>query len=383
MKATIDETIIRRYLEGNATSSEKQELLLWLQESKEHEREFLVYYDVWSMLHQCVFDPQMALNKIYSPRPQYKRIVLWSVSIAASIAIALGVWLGIDRPPTESSNIRDFAQQFARVDANASADEEIRLILSDEKQVKMKDKKETIISYADSKIEIDEEQTVSKTEVASFNQLITPYGKRGTLILEDGTKIWVNANSRLIYPARFADDRREVYVDGEIYLEVMPDKNRPFIVKTDRMNVQVLGTSFSISAYGQEDNSRVILASGAVNISSEENKKEKFVLSPNEMYELSATGEAKVVQVPDVTRYTSWINGIYPFERESLASILDLMESFYGYKIEAAPDAGALTCSGKLRLNDNFVSTLEGLTETLPIQIENRNNTYYIMKIIE
>ena len=93
-------------------------------------------------------------------------------------------------------------------------------------------------------------------------------------------KIWLNANSRLIYPTRFTGESREVFVEGEIYLEVSPDKSRPFIVRTDRMNVEVLGTSFAVSAYKQESHSRVILASGAVNVYSEEHKRKNKLWFP-------------------------------------------------------------------------------------------------------
>jgi len=379
METTIGEIIIR-YLEGKATTSEKQELLSWLQESKEHEQMFLVYYDAWSLPYQLTFDSKAALEKIYQPKPSHKRTILWSMSIVASVAIVVGMWIGTNNHQFDTSNIRHVAQQYSAIDTNLLDTENIHLILSDEKQIKMEGKTETTISYLDDQIEIDEDHTISRTEVAAFNQLITPYGKRGTLVLEDGTKIWLNANSRLIYPAHFAKDQREVFVDGEIYLEVTPDKKRPFIVKTNRMNVEVLGTSFVISAYKQEEKSRVILASGAVNVYSEDNKKEKHILSPNEMYELSPAGKAKVERITDITRYTSWINGIYQFERESLSSVLLVMERFYGKKIECEADAGVLTCSGKLRMNEIFVRALQGITEALPVRVENRNNTYYIMK---
>lgn len=381
MKVTIEEIIIR-YLESNATPLEKQELLSWLQESKEHERMFLVYYDIWSLSQQLAFDSEAALKKVYSPPRSHKRVLLWSVSIAASIAILVGIGLMTNLNRSRTPNIR-YVAQLSQTDVDRSEAEDIQLILSDDKQVKVKDKTETTISYLENEIEIDEERIVSKKEAAAFNQLITPYGKRSTLVLEDGTKIWLNAKSRLIYPTHFADDQREVYIEGEIYLEVTPDKTRPFIVKTERMNVQVLGTSFTISAYLQEEPSRVILASGAVSIYAENNKKEKHMLSPNEMYELSANGEVKVGYVRDITKYTSWIHGIYQFEHESLSSILTLMERFYGKKIEFASDAGMLTCSGKLRLSDDFTSTLHGLSETLPINIEYSNNTYFIHKITE
>lgn len=381
MEASIKEIIIR-YLEGKATPAEKQDLLTWMQESKEHESMFLVYYDIWSMSQQLAFDSRAALKKVIAPKPDNnRRIIYWSVSIAASIAILIGFGWMSKMNRTATPNIRQVAQQSTS-DAEPTGDD-IRLILSDEKQVTVQNRKETTISYRNSEIKIDEDQTVPKNEANAFNQLITPHGKRGTLELEDGTKIWLNAGSRLIYPSHFDGKAREVFVDGEIYLEVTPDKHRPFIVKTDRINVQVLGTKFAISAYKNEKQSHVVLTSGTVNVYAEHNKKEKYRLAPNEIYELSENGEARVGQVPDVTRYTSWIEGIYQFEHESLASIVSLLERFYGKTIECDPEAAKLTCSGKLRLNDDFAITLHGLAETLPIQIENNHNVFYINNMNE
>lgn len=382
MEITIEKIIIR-YLEGNATPSEKHVLSSWLKESKEHEEVFLMHYDIWALTHQSTFNPETALEKVYSSQQTsnkpYKRIIIWSITAAACIAILFGIKVITDLDHSQPQNIRQFANnQKAKTDH--SEEEDIRLVLSEKKQVKVKNRKEALISYLDSEIEIDEEQTVSKKEAAEFNQLITPYGKRSTLVLEDGTKIWLNANSRLVYPAQFAHTNREIYVEGEIFLEVAPDKNRPFIVKTDRINVEVLGTSFSISEYGREASSRVILASGKVDVYAEGKGKEKIKLKPNEMYELSVNGEVKIDYVPDVAIYTSWIDGIYQFNHESLSTLLKLMERYYGEKIVFAPEVGNLTCSGKLRLNDDFQSMLQGLTETLPIEFENRNNTYYINK---
>lgn len=382
MEESIKEIIIR-YLEGNATPLEKERLLSWMQETKEHERMFLVYYDIWSMSQQLTFDSRAALKKVIAPAASHnKRIILWSASIAATIALVFGiVWMkNVDH--TQEPNIRYVAQLTNSNTENSNA-KDIRLILSEEKQVTLEDKKETVISYLNNEIKIDEEKTVPKNEAAAFNQLITPYGKRGTLVLEDGTKIWLNARSRIIYPTQFSDHQREVFVEGEVYFDVTPDKKRPFIVKTDRINVQVLGTKFAISAYKEEKQSHVVLASGAVNVYTEQNKKEKYKLSSNEIYELSENGQAKVAYVADISRYTSWIDGVYQFEHESLASIVSLMKRFYGQEIECAPEVGKLTCSGKLRLNDDFLNTLHGLSETLPIRIDNSNNVYYIEPITE
>ena len=112
MKATIEEIIIR-YLEGEATLAEQDELLSWLRESKEHERMSLVYYDVWSLPRQLAFDPQVALKKIYPPqRRSRKPVIWWTASIAASVAILFSVWFLMDNQRPETADIRYVVQQY-------------------------------------------------------------------------------------------------------------------------------------------------------------------------------------------------------------------------------------------------------------------------------
>lgn len=77
--------------------------------------------------------------------------------------------------------------------------------------------------------------------------MVIPRGKRSVLTFSDGSKVWVNAGTRVIYPTEFEKDKREIYVDGEIYIEVARDEERPFYVRTKDMNVRVLGTKFNVT----------------------------------------------------------------------------------------------------------------------------------------
>ena len=77
---------------------------------------------------------------------------------------------------------------------------------------------------------------MAKNVEISYNQLFVPLGKNSSITFADGTKVWVNAGTRLVYPTTFVKNQREIYVEGEVYLEVAPDKNRPFIVRTDNGN---------------------------------------------------------------------------------------------------------------------------------------------------
>ena len=85
-------------------------------------------------------------------------------------------------------------------------------------------------------------------------RFIVPYGHKHSLILSDGTKVTLNSGSRLAFPSEFQDDKREVYLCGEGYFEVTKNPGKPFFVKTDNIDIKVLGTVFNISAYIRREN---------------------------------------------------------------------------------------------------------------------------------
>lgn len=372
---------IIRYLEGEATAADKQALEAWLKESAENERMFRSYYDAWSLSHQLHVDPQAAWKKLKRAKSsslRRKRYVWWAAA-ACAVVVAGMAWM-FNYSDAPRKGIKELAARYHP----ATQGEDILLVLSDERQIEVKDKKETMVSYSGHALHVDHQPVADTPDAMAVNQLIIPYGKRGTVVLEEGTKVWLNAHSRLVYPVRFEKGRREVYVEGEAYLEVSRDEKRPFIVRTDRLHVQVLGTHFAISDYPGEAQSQVVLVSGAVRVGMEAARDRSVVLSPREKYALSAEGEASIAPVPDTDVYTSWTRGIYQFEHTSLTSLAKLLERFYGCRIRLDTSIGALTCSGKLRLNEHCRQVLDGFAETLPIRIEEQtDNTYYITAIPE
>ena len=89
---------------------------------------------------------------------------------------------------------------------------------------------------------------------------------RSSLTFSDGTKIWVNSGSKVIYPVSFEKKKREIYVEGEVYLDVTHDTSWPFVVRTQQVDVKVLGTSFNVSAYKDDSNMQVTLVEGKVEV---------------------------------------------------------------------------------------------------------------------
>lgn len=108
--------------------------------------------------------------------------------------------------------------------------------------------------YEGNRLEYVRPDSLHKKEL-EFNQLIIPKRTFYHLVLSDGTKVWLNADSKIKYPVSFGQDKREVSLRGEGYFEVAKDSTRPFIVSTDKMDVRVLGTTFDVNTYEEEGKS--------------------------------------------------------------------------------------------------------------------------------
>ncbi len=121
--------------------------------------------------------------------------------------------------------------------------EDIRLIVS-EKEVHHVKKGATVAYSQEGIVSVDEEKVSKNTTKDLYDQIIVPKGKYTRLILADGSSLHINAGTKVIYPKRFEKNRREIFVDGEIFIDVKRDESAPFIVKTAQFDVQVLGTAF-------------------------------------------------------------------------------------------------------------------------------------------
>ena len=211
-------------------------------------------------------------------------------------------------------------------------------------------------------------------EDVSYNQLVVPLGKSSSITFTDGTKIWVNAGTRVVYPAAFAQRQREIYVEGEAYLEVAPDKTRPFIVKTDGMQVRVLGTKFNVNAYTDDVVKEVALVSGKVEVLTD--KKEGVLLKPNQL--LSYNNDQIKVKNVDATQYTLWKDGLYQYYHEYLNKVFKSLSRYYGREIICGEGVATLTCSGKLDLKNELSDVLDVLKRAAPIEVYETDEKIYI-----
>jgi hypothetical protein len=209
-----------------------------------------------------------------------------------------------------------------------------------------------------------------------LNKLIVPKGKRSSLVLPDGSKVWVNSGSNLRFPGSFAKNIREIWVDGEIYIEVVKDPSRPFIVKTSRFDVEVLGTKFNVAAYNEDAKNEVALAEGSVKVVDHRGHEAKIV--PNELLTISENGLHK--ETVDIYNYTSWVDGIFKFTNEPLKNILIKISRYYNLSLDCSDDISDVNISGKLVLFDDPETALNNISIIVPIQYKVKDYKFIIGK---
>jgi ferric-dicitrate binding protein FerR (iron transport regulator) len=210
----------------------------------------------------------------------------------------------------------------------------------------------------------------------------TPRGvKQKEFVLEDGSKVWLNAGSVLKYPAHFADNERLVELSGEAFFDVSGSAERPFRVLIKDAEVEVLGTYFTIMAYDDEPESRTTVVDGAVKLISEV---KNVVLNPGEQAELvypsAGVGTEIVVHSGiDIEAIKAWKGGIYRFVRKDLKTVMRELERVYNVHVQYQPNVGNPVLDGIIDLNkglDIVLKQLEGsLYEKPNIHFTHNGNT--------
>ena len=167
------------------------------------------------------------------------------------------------------------------------------------------------------------------SSIPQINTLTVPKGGEYQLILSDGTRIWMNAESTLRYPTSFVKEKREVFLEGEAFFEVAKDVRHPFIVHTDRHAVEVLGTSFNISAY-PDYKVYTTLAEGRIKVST---SKISVILNPDQQAIIEPDDEDIVTRDVPAYLFTSWAKGNYEFRNTSLEEIVAQLSRWYNVDI--------------------------------------------------
>jgi len=209
-----------------------------------------------------------------------------------------------------------------------------------------------------------------------MNELYVPRRGEYNLILSDGTQVFLNSDSKLIYPVAFGEGEREVVLLGEAYFDVAKDEKRPFIVKTSDLSVRVLGTAFNLSCYPDDLRVQTTLVRGRVEVLE---GKHGVLLEPGEQACFDReSGKMDKLKV-NTTLYTSWKDGLFVFERERLEDILTVLSRWYDVEIfYQRQTMKEELFTGDLKKYDNIEEHLKMLEMTTDVKFEIRGNTIIV-----
>lgn len=192
-----------------------------------------------------------------------------------------------------------------------------------------------------------------------FNTLQIPRGGEYFLTLADGTEVWLNAETEIRYPVQFTGDKRVVYLDGEAYFTVTPNKTKPFVVVSTHASVSVLGTQFNLRAYPDEPTVSTTLVSGSVIMQSEKYK-QQIKLVPGEQGKLEIASANLSKQEVNTYLYTAWKDGRFAFRDARLEDLFNILSRWYDLNVfYLNPEAKDIRFTGDLNKTDDFTSILK------------------------
>ncbi|MGE5393534.1 MAG: FecR family protein [Candidatus Saccharibacteria bacterium] len=263
------------------------------------------------------------------------------------------------------------------------------LIMSNGKQVDIQKTDPNITVLKDQNaIQVDNDSILTNQPVSGktdsqvqLNEIIVPFGKRTRLLLSDGTKVWLNAGSRLAFPQNFEGKKREVFLEGEAIFEVAKRSGDLFLVNTRNFVVNVTGTVFNVTAYADDALSSAVLAEGKIELTDKGSlfSRKTVHLLPGTKVVYDPEDKSMTSQQVDPNDYLSWREGFMVIHGENLQEILKKLARYYNVKMVLEDQAiAAETFSGRLDLKDSPREVLTVISRMVPLSIKELDNKLII-----
>jgi ferric-dicitrate binding protein FerR (iron transport regulator) len=312
-------TIIQKYLQGKTSEEENHQLHQWIQQSPENKKRLFVEKDIWDSYSFH------ANEKRYETAPELEilktRIEFQSrnssirltkiLQIAAILLIAFGL---------------GWSSQF---------------------------------------ISFEPKNQIAET---TMQEIFVPKGQVNQIFLADGTRIWINSETRLTLPSVFAPNERVVKLNGEAFFEVAKDKNRPFKVEVKGQQIKVFGTSFNVRAYENSNKIETTLETGSIQLRIDN---QTTMLNPGEQSLFNKTEKNLVISKVEASTFSSWKDGRFEFQNEDLVEVFKVVERWYDVDINYDENTfRGMHFSGVIKRNKDVNHFLEILNLSVPIRYE-------------
>lgn len=310
------DSIINKYVQGTSTEAENNILAEWLRESPENKNRLFIEKDIWDT-YAYQFDRkrynidselQVLRSKLTVKNTSKVTVLNQIIRIAAVILITFGLgW---------STRYIDFNRNSA-------------------------------------------------VQEATIQEIVVPKGQVSQLFLADGTRVWINSESKLKVLSVFASNERSVQLSGEAFFEVAKDPKRPFRVEVNGQKIEVLGTSFNVRAYPNHNEIQTTLTAGKIQLFTGD---QRSILNPGEQSIFNLETKQLSINQVDPANYTSWKEGRFEFQNENLVDVFKVIERWYDVEIQyKESDFKGMRFSGVIKRNKDVNHFLNLLNHSIPV----------------
>lgn len=321
--------LIQKYLNSNSSKMEEKELLIWLEKNESNKKIFIEQVKLWNYTYKDTheFDKNKAfetLKKKINKLPEKKQTSFQLnkyFKYAAVLVLGLLSFLWF----SDSGKISEAGEGIVEKTSKSGFSDKIILIKEDGSENIVPDKKEQLSYLTENK----------PGEKLVYNSLIVPRGKIFKIILSDGTKVWLNADTKISFPQKFlaTEVTRTVILDGEAFFEVAHNKNQPFIVKSNDLEIEVLGTRFNVSSYASSDEISTTLVEGSVKINHSKDSIAGLILKPSYQAAFNKNTEKLETFAVNTADFTAWMDNIILFKNEPFKDLILKIERTYNVSI--------------------------------------------------
>jgi ferric-dicitrate binding protein FerR (iron transport regulator) len=292
----MDRNILHKFYKGLASAEEKEGIKQWLESDPRHEKEFLNEREFMNALLFSAQHPDFTRKAIKRKHASLRGLYTEILKIAAVVALTL------------AGGFYFYTEKMQEV-------------------------------------------------TSAVHTINVPPGQRVNLLLPDGTRVWLNARSEIKYPAFFSARERKVELNGEAYFEVSHNEKAPFVVHTDKCDIEVLGTTFDVDAYSNSDYFSVALIEGSVKVTNNEKPGNTLTLAPRYKADY-VNGLLSAGVIDDYDTYR-WRDGLFCFKNMNFTDLLQRLEKCYDIRICVENDNFSnYVISGKLRISDGIDNAL-------------------------
>ena len=358
---------ITNSLRGVASEKERGTLEQWLAASKKN-REIYEGFKQGSYLEQKLSDYN-AVNRLGDyerfittrrkrPRFSIKTFVRYAAILILPLGLALVLLLREKQPEPVIAISEVITPGSHKAILTMGGGE--RIVLSDSTFTPLQEQNGMIVKIQNSKVSyLTPTDTLISETTPIYNTLQVPRGGEYFLTLSDGTQVWLNAESEIRYPVRFTGSKREIFLEGEAFLTVTPNKEKPFVVVSSKASVTVLGTEFNFRAYPDEENVQTTLVEGSV-IMQSARYKQQIRLIPGEQGTLEIETGKLYKQEVNTYLYTAWKDGRFAFRNTRLEELFNILSRWYDLHVfYLNPEAKDIRFTGDINKTEDFNAILK------------------------